>query len=515
MKLVRLTSKKNTALFDNQFNDEINLEPNSEIALQNLSLELVPKELVVDLDNHDIKWTIDGGDDARSEDYEGVLTAGVYNKSNVSTLLFDIESTINDTINGGHEDDYSVMPTGSELGTQWRAMINEGAVETPGHSSKNPHITKNIVIGYRHARTTTTLSTKDWEVTGVGAVAGHTQRFARTDASSGDNAAFCAGKFPITWGCGGFGVATGPTLTDDGGAADDVQGIFIGLTATKPVAGDAIERADCEFGIQAPFNGTKYIIWKSGVQADSIEDVETEDDMTFERHAGVIYAVRYNNGGEREAITYAAQTDGAYMEYGQSDHETYPLYPVIIVYGSDTSTEFEVPVYNPDPYLYLKEPASNHGNLRVIPNNPATPVAISIELSQDVALFLGYEQNFRFPATIGSTSFESYQSFGWFAGVVFSTAGVGDSFYVQLLSLGCQGYDGQAQGNQNILATIPSMDTVVQGSARVNFSSTFPVFLELNNTNAISLRNIRTRVLTSDGSAVATNGINQMTLLFK
>jgi len=511
MKLVRLTSKKNTALFDNQFNDEINLEPNSEIALQNLSLELVPKELIVDLANHDIKWSIAGND------YEGVLTAGAYNKSNVGRLLFDIESTINDTIDAGFdEDDYSDIPVGSELGTQWTAMINEGAVETPGHSSKNPHITKNIVIGYRHARTTTTLSTKDWEVTGVGAVSGHTQRFARTDSSSGDNAAFCAGKFPLTFGCGGFGIETGPTLTDDGGAADNIQGVFIGLTATKPVAGDAIERDDCEFGIQAPFNGTKYIIWESGTEVDAIEDVTAGDSISFERYAGVIYAVKYNAAGDRSAITTAADTDGAYIEYGQADHETYPLYPVIIVYGSDTSTEFEVPVYNPDPYLYLKEPTTTHSKNLHVPNNPEISVSISIELSPDVALFLGYQQNFRYPSLVaGSIAYHRFDSFGWFAAVVFSTAGVGDSFYVQLLSLGCQGYDGQAQGNQNILATIPSMDTVVQSSARVNFSSSFPVFLEINNSNAISLRNIRTRVLTSDGAAVATNGINQMTLLFK
>lgn len=511
MKLVRLTSAQNTALFDNQFNDEINLEPNSEIALQNLSLELVPKELVVDLGNHDIKWTIGGND------YEGVLTAGVFNKSNVATLLFDIESTINDTIDGGHDvDDYSQIPVGSELGTQWTAMINEGGVETPGHNSSKPRSTKQIVIGYRHARTTTTLSTKDWEVTGVGAVSGHTQRFARTDSSSGDNAAFCAGKFPLTWGCGGFGIMTGPTLTDNGGAADNVQGVFIGLTATKPVAGDAIERADCEFGIQAPFNGTKYIIWKGGVEADAIEDVTAGDSISFERYGGVIYAVKYDSDFDRSAITYAAQTDGAYIEHAQADNQAYPLYPVIIVYGSDTSTEFEVPLYNPDPYLYLKEPTTTHSKNLHVPNNPETSVAIAIELSQDVATFLGYQQNFRYPSLVpGSTASHRFDSFGWFAAVVFSTAGVSDSFYVQLLSLGCQGYDGRAQGNQNILATIPSMDTVVQGSARINFSSSFPLFLELNNRNAISLRNIRTRVLTSDGAAVATNGINQMTLLFK
>ena len=291
--------------------------------------------------------------------------------------------------------------------------------------------------------------------------------------------------------------------------ADNLQGVFIGLTATKPVAGDAIDRADCEFGIQAPFNGTKYI------EADSVEDITAGDFMSFERYAGVIYAVKYNAAGDRSAITYAAQTDGAYIEHAQADNQAYPLYPVIIVYGSDTSTEFQAPVYNPDPYLYLKEPATTHSKNLHVPTNPAVPVAIAIELSQDVANYLGYNQNFRYPVTLGATAFENYQSFGWFAAVVFSTAGVGDSFYVQLLSLGCQGYDGRAQGNQNILATIPSMDTVVQGSARVNFASSFPLFLELNNRNPISLRNIRTRVLTSDGASVATNGINQMTLLFK
>ena len=80
-----------------------------------------------------------------------------------------------------------------------------------------------------------------------------------------------------------------------------------------------------------------------------------------------------------------------------------------------------------------------------------------------------------------------------------------------MLSLNLDCYDGLTRGRKSILAVIPKSDS----DNSLLYEPDFPVFVSLNNQNEITLRNIRCRVLHSDGSPLSTDGLSVLTLLFK
>ena len=75
----------------------------------------------------------------------------------------------------------------------------------------------------------------------------------------------------------------------------------------------------------------------------------------------------------------------------------------------------------------------------------------------------------------------------------------------------CEGYDGETGQRKNILAVIPESDS----DDKLLFQPAFPIFLEMNNSHPLILRNIRARLLQTDGSNLQVKGFNSMTLLYK
>ena len=103
------------------------------------------------------------------------------------------------------------------------------------------------------------------------------------------------------------------------------------------------------------------------------------------------------------------------------------------------------------------------------------------------------------------------KTFAWTAKNVFGAGLLGQGFYVELMTGTCEGYDGLTGQRKNILAVIPESDS----DDKLLFQPATPVFLEMNNSNPLVLRNIRARILQTDGSALGVTGINSMTLLLK
>ena len=94
-----------------------------------------------------------------------------------------------------------------------------------------------------------------------------------------------------------------------------------------------------------------------------------------------------------------------------------------------------------------------------------------------------------------------------------------DNYIIELMNLKLQSYDGYSDnvnniraGMKSILATIPAdqnSDDVVR------FNATTPYFLNLDNKDSVSLRNIQARILNLDYSPVSTVGLCIITLLIR
>ena len=133
MKLIRLTTEDPNAFFDCNFNDGIDIAPNSKIALQSVSASLQGGELVVSSVNNGITYQIKDAVGTPGLGNGGIRTVLLdnvtYNKTNADDLLANIEDKLND-------DAIWVGPTSSNytsgynkiIGLEWACLQDGGYV---------------------------------------------------------------------------------------------------------------------------------------------------------------------------------------------------------------------------------------------------------------------------------------------------------------------------------------------------------------------------------------------------
>ena len=522
MKIVRLTENNgNDAYFDNVFNDEINLPPFSEIALASLSINVDPGSIVISSANNKI--------------YEGstvgtvTLTPETYNLDTYDDLLYDIEASFNENTGKSILNDAESGLPNSQVGRQWSCSTD---ASTTGLGKEGK-----VSIGYRCANyegaaEEAFLSNQVVEAAGATPI---DNEYKRDGGVPGEQDATLASKEPLTWGCGRFYVKL-DTLTDPG---DTTGGVFIGLTTTDHASAESTPTiAECVFGIRASRPGEPYVLNQEDVVYDDDDADESAlhlvvegDIIGFERFATTdklteIRAVQYTEDGVTagDRDRFPLVSDGVTPEestvtYNQKDYSTRPLYPVVIMLGSATQAIITKVQLSPDA---MKLEADKDRYNTIIKTNGTYGLQNGgvehnggyLQFQPDrmgtasLYTYLGYATN-RVPA-VGFSDMPA-NAFSWDAGKVFASALKGQGFYVELMTGTCEGYDGETGQRKNILAVIPESDS----DFKLLYQPGFPIFLEMNNSHPLVLRNIRARVLQVDGSPLPVDGFNSMTLLYK
>jgi len=535
MKLVRLTSTENKAMFDNTLNDPISLKAGASVALANLALASEQRSVAIDAGNGIVTWSTFSSDVEVGDDNTLTLDAGVYNAGTEGAFMDNMTGDLNDNQKTENFLD-GLGNHGLMMNTQWSVVENTGQPNAPGAP---PRLVddKKIIIGFRKACTSWLGKEPDSDASPLAkdfvslnttaSTANQYNRVERT-AGSGDDLSNLVGHIPMSWGPGGFGLRL-HTLSDVGAPAADVQGVFFGLTSinhavSKPATQPT--RAECKFGVHCAYADTSqtYTIYQSGTATASNKIIAAGDSVFIRRDEGILQAYV---AADYLDDSWAAIGDGGddselSTDWNQKDNASAPLYPVVIFYGAAANTKIEQLSYGPDPYKFytwrngenqtsdcLWDPFWGTGG--------QDEIDFKMQLSPDVATFLGFMSgflgDFKFPPSNYSTQSRlvSAESFGWKAVRSYADAGISESFYVQLLSVGCEGYDGLKNGRENILAVIPKSDA----SNQLLYDVANPLFLEIGNAFPISLRNISARVLTEDGGELPTDGLSVMTLLFK
>ena len=159
MKLVRLTSTENRAMFDNTLNDPISLPANAQVALSNVALASKPRSLVVDADNGVVTFnqgTIASPNEVLESSF--TLEAGLYNAGNEATFMEGMEADLNDN-QSTDEWEAALDAEGSlMMNTQWAVVENKGGANVPGAGKKLVDDDK-VVIGFRKACTSNSGTT--------------------------------------------------------------------------------------------------------------------------------------------------------------------------------------------------------------------------------------------------------------------------------------------------------------------------------------------------------------------
>ena len=535
MKLIRLTSTENKAMFDNTFNDPISLPANAQVALANVALASEPRSVAIDADNGLVTWTTESSDEVIT--YENTLTmdAGVYNAGTQQTFMDNLEGDLNDN----QETENWNLDTPSHammMNTQWTVVENTGNPNVPGQPKKTVD-DKKIVIGYRKACTswlaqepdsTASPLAKDFVSLNTTIDTSDKYNMVNRTTGAGDEDSYLMAHQPMTWGPGGFAFNLNTISKNGTGPAADLQGVFFGLTTvnhaiSKPTTKPT--RAECKFGVHCSYADTveKFVIYKSGVATTTNKVIVSGMNVLIRRDKGILEAystTEVNPTGIQWNKLKDTSNQDISLEWNNRDNASSPLYPVVIFYGDAFDTVIEKLSYAPDPYKYFTwRQGKNQLNDCLWDLAPLSPgnkqINFKMELSSDVAVFLGFMSgglgDFKFPARPAKLQLVNSTDFGWKAIRSWATVGISESFYVQLLSSGCEGYDGLTSGRKNILAVIPKSDD----SNLLLYDVANPLFLEIGNAFPITLRNISARVLTEDGGELPTDGLSVMTLLFK
>lgn len=507
MKLLRLTSQDNKAYFDNTFNDDVVIPANSEVSLNSLSLELQPNIIEINATNNEIKYQIKVGQGATVYLDEVSYTAD----SAKLNMFNNISYKLNQSLSGGTDGSESLPPTGVALGMQFKAGVVDATYppETPkGYTGR-------FSISYA-AKQERQLPDTSWGIENViNSGSGNSTLYKRgTHGTDHTEDTRALSSYPITKGCG---HARATLETYDGTGSITTRGLFMGITTEK----DATTRAECEFGVQYPYDGGNFTIYHAGSATATSESTVVDSVASIEIYNGHAYGVYYEPDGTRHfcdgstGATAAEDTDAQNELSIGTNGEQVDYYFMYIFYGAEDETRINYTIWNPDAW---------NNNSSTINNTQVTDLALPqfgrvggngyLELHPSLATYLGYINN-RLP--ISGTEKLGFPLQFWISAEQFAGVVKADSYYVELLTMNLDSYDGYSKGRKNILAVIPQLEqaSTTHNENVVIYQPSYPVFLDLNNDVPITLRTIRARILFADGSDISTQHLSVMTLIFK
>jgi hypothetical protein len=488
MKYIRLTSTDPNAVFNNQFNEPLNVKPNSKIALEGISFDVKPTLITLDATNDGLIYR-------HSDTFGGIagLDNRTYDKENVSNLFLDMTDKLN-SIYGQIVDIRPSPPVFlRELDEERTLFGYEIKVFQDVDKNTNINISQGAFIGF--SEVSAYYKTANIEVDGVFSIT-----FGRTDAVS-DVGQYLSPRSPIAKGCGL--MRTSIDLQEQDPTAD--KGLIMGLVANNPqnVAPANEDAIDYYIHIRSNPNTillkTPAGIVDTGIQVNTETgaDADTFDIITLGKK---ILFVQYNNTLNTTTYLGAFEYDNSVEYYGIYNPRS-----------SNQETLFKNAFFTTSPFFGLEDLNENvqvldESNLGATPaplpskNNTNKFLAMSRPLSQ----FLGYE-NFLFP-TQGSffTQDLSLVSENQLL------TNISQSYLIELLNIEIDSYDGLTNQRQNILSVIPQLPT---DEGAINYNSSTLIYIDMKNTQDLALRNIRARILDKNLNPISVSGLSVITLV--
>jgi len=499
MRLIRLTSREPTAVFDSAFNENLVLPPNSKIALQSVSAGVERKDLVVDGINNEIQYQI-----ATGVNRTIFVPAGQYRAANTDDLLRYITRELNKSCDFRQ----GVDATQKMLGIQWLAEKNKD---------------KKVSIGYRIGRYGPHKNS--WTFANTSAIDANSTTFRATEAvnPTTDNSRNCILPYLISRGNGFIRCRTGSLLA---GTAADQEGIgyIIGLTDNLDATGADLETNDFTYAIHVTIVGGQklYRVYEDGVHNptyDTNMNTYVADDADNEHQEITI------NGGTIDINIYRTATNvpTQLATYQITDAPAPPagevetkLRPFFVFRGGNINATANFIRATPSPYGDQPPDLQQPDIIGVgAPPRPSAPETLGANFiffeSVELSNFLGYSRQ-RFPPNGNIQAYEK----DYIAESEFPIPQEADAFLVLLDSLQLQSYDSfsktqEPSGGQrrNILTVIPSSNT----TGSLVYEPSYPTFIDLDNANPLLIRNIRARIVRNDYSPVAVEGLSSLVIL--
>ena len=497
MRLIRLTSREPTAVFDSAFNENLVLPPNSKIALQSVAAGVEQKDLIIDGTNNEIQYQI-----ATGVGRNIFVPEGQYRATNTDDLLRYITRELNKSCDYRTTDARQKM-----LGIQWLAEKNQD---------------KKVSIGYKIGRYG--AHTNSWSFTNTSSIQALSTTFRATEAvnPTTDNTRNCILPYLISRGNGFIRCRTG-TLAVGTAADQEGVGYIIGLTDNLDATGADLDTDDFTYAIHVTIVGGQklYRVYADGVYDptyDTNMNTYVGDDDDNEHQEVTI------NGSTIDLNIYRTGTNAptTLVSYQIADSTPPPagevetkLRPFFVFRGGNVNANCNFIRATPSPYgdqpPDLQQP--DIVGLGAPPRPPAASEGANFLFfeSDQLSDFLGYRSQ-RIPL---NGTIPAY-TLNYIADSEFPIPQEADAFLVLLDSLQLQSYDSfsktqEPSGGQrrNILTVIPASNT----TGSLVYEPSYPTFIDLDNANPLLIRNIRARIVRNDYSPVAVEGLSSLVLL--
>jgi hypothetical protein len=492
MKLLRLTTDDESAVFDNTFNSNLIIAPNSKIALQSISIATLTTILDVDSSNHNVFYQV-----STNIVKNITLQHANYTRINYTDLFTDMRLKFNS--NSGFIPAPSPQTDRRELGIEWAVGID----------SKNK-----VSIKYSHGTNAEHINNWDYDATKVERLQSNNRQVWRQKVgqpNDGNNDRSMLFNSYVSLGCGFIRCRVNKFDIEPSPTTPSTNGFMIGfskvdITAKKP---NEIVDSDLTWGIMISNDnaGTRqYAPVADGVVFDPYPEAPTyngegavdNDFIEVIKNFDTITIALYQSGNPNVVVL-------ATIPHPNSDEKLYPF--VVFRGGNCDLNSLRV---TPSPFANNAFGFSNvtedlsADSLYAPPIPQRNPSQNYLELSPSVADFMGYN-NPRNP----QAGYYNVVNYNYIAERNFEPTDIADAFMVELLNIKVESYDGLREQRKNILAIVPSSNK----EGEVIYETNQPLFIDMNNPKELLLRNIRVRVVKPDYSSVLMVGQATMVIL--
>ena len=573
MKLLRLTTENSNGIFDSSLDQELTIEPNSQMALGSAALELLDKGLEITSANNKITFQVSNGVALAPGSRTTRLTPGVYNSSNFLDFFTDFNRKLNSGLGklettpggGGTTGAIGLGTNSNEIGKQWRITKGEGqdiviaCNQSPSHPLRTRDLDKHVASKLFPGEATTSPI--------VVSNTGGTELASGSKIAFDNDNYFCsyANENPITRGCG-------------------IHRVRIKTLANRNTAGGADPRGGSGFSISlhndAPtfqgstFQGTgnplNYLDQRSmnisdikyGIRCESVIDINTGQQTGLYKYiidgkllspgvddgnaAVPILAVGADDTKKDVVSLEIVSVDGQKIVRGcvYKAQQASPLTPSCkllftapyqdeTLFGSytfhggglnqngDYGCRVNAIRWTADPYIEGTEGVAKFSRDHVLEGEQGgalgstTPVFQNTGRSNHSILF----DKIDIPEWLGydppdkTLAIVSSSPVAFRADLAFSPNLENDCFLLEMLNLPIDSYDYEPSKKKrmNLLSVFPFDDSL----GKCIYDPNNLIFLDLRNKEKLRLRDIRCRILRSDYSEVNLTGVSSLVIYVK
>lgn len=469
MKIIRLTSTNQKCIWDNFFNDELTIKKNSKVALQNISVELDLDEYTLNAQNNELQFDLNAlGQDNTLRSVS--LEEGTYNRQNMGVLFDDLTSKCNRALGLNKSEVGKEWDIGLSKDTKINFQCNIGDYVQP----ELPSMAKYVVFQ------------------NCAIINSRLQRTAGIPGSGDSNLYY---KTAMALGCSIFRIRLSPQTFNP-----TSLGVFMGVS-TSFVPARNMTSDQIKFGIRYLDSNTPYRFTTDGDEFGSNISPQLNDDVYILIQGGRVRGIVERANGTQNLL------------FSQPyDHKEY-LFPFVSMYGAQADTQIQI-----DAVRMTSSFSYNTDVIPVIPPNNE-PTSLSFPIPSNI----NSTQRIIFPVPslasfLGFTNLIN-NSFVQQVGLNMNISGNNQvnfldnapSYIVELQNVPLEFYDGATNQTKNYLYTFPNQEGEI--IERLNYSTSYPVFLDIKSINDLNFKNIKARLIREDGSIVDVKGLSVLSIL--